>query len=317
MKGSRKKRRVLRAALVGVCVIVLATCALFIGQNLYEKYRTDKLDESVREMYRGKTEEEDRYAFSLFPSAYAESASEDTAQKEPDETPQDAIEDAVPEVQSDFLELYAENEHIVGWLTMGESIDYPVVQYDNEYYLTHNFFGKGDSNGTLFVNMDNRLWPRDDVLLIHGHNMKSGAMFGRLTRYEKYDYLCKYPIVTFRTIFDAEDVHYVPVAGFNASMIQGNSDYFDIMQLNFENDIAEESASAEAAGRQSAAFQQYLDDVRTLSLWESPVEVDVNDELLMLVTCSYKNEDGRFILICRKLRDGETPETVAALFPQD
>ena len=37
----------------------------------------------------------------------------------------------------------------------------------------------------------------------------------------------------------------------------------------------------------------------------------------MLITCSYQYENGRFLLICRKLRDGETPETVSALFQEE
>ena len=47
------------------------------------------------------------------------------------------------------------------------------------------------------------------------------------------------------------------------------------------------------------------------------VDVNAEDELLMLVTCSYQHEDGRFMLICRKLRPDETPEAVKALFTQE
>ena len=51
-----------------------------------------------------------------------------------------------------------------------------------------------------------------------------------------------------------------------------------------------------------------------MSLWESPVDVNVDDKLLMLITCSYDLEDGRLMVVCRRLRDGETPEEVAGLF---
>ena len=36
----------------------------------------------------------------------------------------------------------------------------------------------------------------------------------------------------------------------------------------------------------------------------------------MLITCSYQYEDGRFLLICRKLRPDETPEAMKALFQE-
>ncbi len=303
MKSPRNRRHVLRSILIVICVAILMVFVILTGCDLYENYRTNELDERVREMYLGTAATKGWY-LSLVSSACAEEVDEEAAELN------------MMKVQADFLELYEENKHTVGWLTLGEKIDYPVVQYDNEYYLTHNFFAERDSNGTLFLNMDNRLWPRDDVLLIHGHNMKSGAMFGRLTRYEQYDYLIKYPIVTFRTIYDKEDVYYVPIAGFNASMIPGNSEYFDITRFNFENDIVEDIALAEENGRSSTMYQQYLNDVQARSLWKSPMDVNVQDELLILVTCSYRNEDGRFMLVCRKLRADETLVAVTTALQQ-
>ena len=40
----------------------------------------------------------------------------------------------------------------------------------------------------------------------------------------------------------------------------------------------------------------------------------VEDKLLMLVTCSYFQEDGRFVLVCRALRENETPEQISELY---
>ena len=62
------------------------------------------------------------------------------------------------------------------------------------------------------------------------------------------------------------------------------------------------------------AFEEYLSDAVERSNWLSPVEADSQDELLMLLTCSYRHVDGRFVLLCRKLRDGETPEEMQRLF---
>ena len=53
-------------------------------------------------------------------------------------------------MQEDFARLYEENPDVIGWLTAGETIDLPVVQRDNEYYLSHNYFGEWDSNGTVY-----------------------------------------------------------------------------------------------------------------------------------------------------------------------
>ena len=219
----------------------------------------------------------------------------------------------VPPVAEDLADAYAQNEDLVGWLKAGESIDLPVVQSDNTYYLDHGFTGEEDKNGTLFLNMNNQLFPPDDVLLIHGHNMKDGSMFGTLSQFEQYDYVKEHPIVTFQTIHDEEPVYYVPVSVFNASMLPDHSSYFDITQIVFPDD-EEGAAEDPSTFRQSSAFKTYLDELRAVSLWESPVDVNVDDKLLMLITCSYDLEDGRLMVVCRRLRDGETPEAVAGLF---
>ena len=218
-----------------------------------------------------------------------------------------------PSVAADLADAYAQNDDLVGWLKAGEGIDLPVVQSDNTYYLDHGFTGEEDRNGTLFLNMNNQLFPPDDVLLIHGHNMKDGSMFGTLPKFEQYDYAKEHPLVTFQTIYDEEPVYYVPVSVFNASMLPDHSRYFDITQIVFPDDAAGEVTDS-STFRQSSAFKAYLDELRAVSLWESPVDVNVDDKLLMLITCSYDLEDGRLMVVCRRLRDGETPEEVAGLF---
>ena len=218
-----------------------------------------------------------------------------------------------PSVAADLADAYAQNDDLVGWLKAGEGIDLPVVQSDNTYYLDHGFTGEEDRNGTLFLNMNNQLFPPDDVLLIHGHNMKDGSMFGTLPKFERYDYAKEHPLVTFQTIYDEEPVYYVPVSVFNSSMLPDHSRYFDITQIVFPDDEAGEVTDS-STFRQSSAFKAYLDELRAVSLWESPVDVNVDDKLLMLITCSYDLEDGRLMVVCRRLRDGETPEEVAGLF---
>ena len=218
-----------------------------------------------------------------------------------------------PSVAADLADAYAQNDDLVGWLKAGEGIDLPVVQSDNTYYLDHGFTGEEDRNGTLFLNMNNQLFPPDDVLLIHGHNMKDGSMFGTLPKFERYDYAKEHPLVTFQTIYDEEPVYYVPVSVFNASMLPDHSRYFDITQIVFPDDEAGEVTDS-STFRQSSAFKAYLDELRAVSLWESPVDVNVDDKLLMLITCSYDLEDGRLMVVCRRLRDGETPEEGAGLF---
>ena len=198
----------------------------------------------------------------------------------------------------DFEGLRALNGDAVGWLRAGDCIDLPVVQGDNDFYLSHGFDRRSDINGALFVNALCSLDPRDDVVLLHGHNMKSGAMFGTLRRFEQQKYACRHPLVRFVTPLDGEG-YYAPVAAFNASMAEDDPEYFDLMRLRFADE---------------AAFEAYLAELRARSLWESPLDARSGDALLVLATCSYAQEDGRFLLFLRRLRPDETPEAVEALF---
>ena len=205
-------------------------------------------------------------------------------------------------VSEEFKELLEINPDTVGWLTVGEIADYPVVKRDDEYYLTHNFEGKYDPNGTIFVTQNNVLRPRDTVLLMYGHHMSSGQMFGRLVRYMHEDYMREFPLIQFRTIYADEEEHdtwYVPVSFFSASMEEGEEGYFDILPMFFENE---------------KDHDEYLKTIRERSVWKAPTDVTKEDNLIMLITCSYDLVDSRYLLICRQLREDETPEQMEALY---
>ena len=275
MRRRRKKRQQIRSIAALACVAVLLIgCGILAGKIVQETRRAKTLN-SVQNMYGGST-------------AYAEG--EDV----PEATP-------VPQVQADFADLYAQNPHLVAWLEAGDAISLPVVHYDNEFYLDHDFYGKSDAAGTLFLNAANSLWPQDRHLLIHGHNMKDGSMFATLTRFREQDWLRQNPVVYLRTIYDEQPTAYVILSVFDASMDEGANGYFDLGRVEFDTE------------EQFLAFAQELKDV---SLFDAPVDVQAGDQLLSLVTCSYFHENGRLTVTCRKLRDGETVEDVTALMQQ-
>ena len=201
-------------------------------------------------------------------------------------------------MNSDFTELYAANSDLVGWVRAGADIDLPVVRgADNQTYLTTDFYGQHNSAGSIFMDMENVLAPLDGHLVIYGHNMKSGAMFGKLPNYRKLEYLKEYPTLEFRTVYEsADEAACVPFAIFDASMKEEDASYFRIRRFRFETN--EEK-------------QAFIDELRARSIFDIPVEVTPEDELISLVTCSYSNTDGRFILAMRKLREGEDVQTLA------
>ena len=208
-------------------------------------------------------------------------------------------EATLPPMQESFAELYAQNPHVVGWLEMDPDIALPVVQWDNSFYMDHDFDGNESVAGTLFVDSRNTLWPQDDHILIYGHNMKDGSMFGSLNNYRNVGFLRATTCIQFNTIYG--DAQYVPFALFDASMTKDDPNYFKLIRLNFSEE---------------QPFDAFLADVQSRSLFDIPVDVNEDDQLLSLVTCSYSMDNGRFIIMCRKLREDETPEQMEALVQQ-
>ena len=82
------------------------------------------------------------------------------------------------------------NPDYAGWLTVdGTQADLPVVLgTDNTWYLDHDFYGATSRHGTLFLDRQTDL-ALDGNLLIYGHNMKDGTMFGELDEYRSQEFL--------------------------------------------------------------------------------------------------------------------------------
>lgn len=199
-----------------------------------------------------------------------------------------------PPVQESFTDLLALNPDTVGYLSVGESISLPVVQRrnDNEYYLNHSFEGEESLAGTLFLDGANLLVPEDDCLIVYGHNMRNGTMFHALSQFENTDFLRKNAVVNFDTLY--ENRLYVPFAAFTATMDAGSERYLDIRQFLFDED----------------SFELFVLKMEKLSVIDTPMDVRYGDRLLLLVTCEYLYDNGRFVVALRELRPNETEAQV-------
>ena len=87
------------------------------------------------------------------------------------------------------------NPEVAAWITIpGADISYPVVQgTDDEYYLKHNFQGKEDLFGCVFLGHDNKKNLTDSHSFLYGHNMEGNMMFANLNRYERPEFLQSCP----------------------------------------------------------------------------------------------------------------------------
>ena len=202
-----------------------------------------------------------------------------------------------PPIQSSFTELLAANPDTVAYLDIPETLALPVLQRpnDNTYYLDHTFDGQVADEGALFMDGMNRLVPEDDCLIVYGHNMKNNTMFGRLKAFEKLPYLKAHGVIHFDTIY--ENRAYVPFAAFTASVDVRSSRFFDVRRFIFD----------------PGDFDAFTLELKRRSMFRLPVEVAYGDHLLLLVTCDYTRNSGRFILALRQVRADETEDALQAM----
>jgi len=300
-----QKQRLISAALLIVAVVSLFN----IGSILLRTFRTTRLNAQLSDRYAsmgGGAGDEEAQAFAVYdeettpeptaePTAEPEALQEE-APKEPKNEATPAPElvkstkfhqvggDALPEMET----LYNENRDLVAWINIPDVIDLPVVYKDNAYYLKRDFYKQKNTAGTIFLDENHPFKEKTQNLLLHGHNMKDGTMFGRLTQYV-YDrtYIKNHPFINLSTLWRKEQ--YVIFAVLDVSLDPKNEAFFNYFtHATFSSD---------------AEFTSYIRQLQLRSMFAIPIDVEPTDALLTLSTCL---EENRLVIVARRMRPGET-----------
>ena len=190
-------------------------------------------------------------------------------------------ERGVPSV--DLAALREKYPDIQGWLTIpGTGIDYPVLQSGKsspEYYLRRNYQGEWDINGSLFLQWNCKV-PDGRNLIIYGHNMNSGAMFGNLDNYADAKYCREHTTIYFQTMEGVMEYEIV-------SVMKADIRMFPFQQAEFQN---------------AEGLKNYLLQAKVLRLFEmgEDEETEEADQALTLVTCSYEWKNARNVVVAVK-----------------
>lgn len=191
------------------------------------------------------------------------------------------------QISSRFKALRRENKDVIGWLRLSDLLDEPVVQRNDVFYLSHDAKGKKNVNGAIFLEAAIELKIRPYTYILYGHNMKSSAMFGCLRNYESKAYYHAEPFVSFDTIY--EEGRYVIFAVGSVSIEEYGRHFVDFHDLK----------SMDWEARQNA-----IDALISASVFTCSIDVRADDQILLLVTCTEKDQDRR-VVAARRIRDGE------------
>lgn len=319
----RKMRRMIDNFMTVCSVVVLLVCATYLIHGAVMHNRGAKMTDDIRgmyhNMYAASAENLSSPNATIAPTAAESTAAAETESADstlPTEKPlipvnlnevylssivDQVLVPAELVMQPQFEQLFERNNDLVGWIHVNDDIDYPIVwrDEDNDFYMNHDYDGNFSEAGWIFLDKRNEADMFDDQMLIYGHNMRRGTMFGELDLYRELDYVQQHPIIEVQSIYDVEPRKYVIVSLFDASMNKSHETYIKITNFNFETPEAK---------------QAYIDAMCGRSDFNLPFDANSDDQLITLVTCSYTYPNGRFLVVARELREGETVEMVQEAF---
>ena len=185
-------------------------------------------------------------------------------------------------------ELQKANADIVGWLEIaGTNINYPVLQgEDNDYYLKHNYKHEYISTGSIFLDKDYDFDKPSENLLIYGHRNKVGLMFDELIKYKDEAFYNEHKTIRFTT--EKSDDTYEVMSAFYSRVYYTNETnvfrYYNFVNANNELDYAE-----------------FVSNAMDVSLYDTGVTATYGEQLMTLSTCDYTQENGRFVVVAKKV----------------
>jgi sortase B len=258
----------MRKAIFVAAAVILAAAILLSGYQLWRYYTTEK---ETAEQFDGLTEQIQTPAPAGTPGA--------NEPEQPDEPPPEWT------VYDQYGMLFDQNPDMTGWIAIdGTTIDYPVMQSKDSlgFYLTHGIDGATSKSGVPYADERCEIHPQSDNIIVYGHHMKSGAMFGALESYKKEAFYREHPVIRFDTR-----------AGFGRykilAVLAVNPAVFPYHQFVNAADQAE--------------FVEYVRQCKALSFYDTGVTAEYGDKLLTLSTCEYSAQGNRLVVVARKIEE--------------
>lgn len=169
-------------------------------------------------------------------------------------------------LEIDFDRLLEINNETKAWIRFNQNkVNYPVLQRKNNvYYLYRAIDGSVNSAGSIFMDYRNNSFDDRNVVL-YGHNMVDGTMFGSLEDVFKDGF------------FDTLENQYIEI------ILPGNIHL--TYQIFSYYMIEKEEYYITTSFNNDTNFDTFLQDMKKRSLKEFDVSLTTSDKILTLSTC--------------------------------
>lgn len=279
----RKKKHILigsalRCIAIILCIAVILFCSIYLIRLALESYLVHRSSETAAEQYviEAVVESSDTSSNDeIINESSLESGT--VAMAENEETT------ATTTHTIDFDALQAASPYAVAWIQVSgiDVIDYPVVQYtDDSYFLTHSWDMQESRYGAIFLEANNAADFSDDYIIIYGHNMKNGSMFGSLKKY-------------------AQESFYKENGGVITLYLPGETRTYQIFSVRYTE--ATDELTYTLRTKQNVSYGSVLETLKNESIYDTGVSVSSEDSVITLSTCA---GDDRLVLHAKLAETG-------------
>jgi len=173
------------------------------------------------------------------------------------------------------------NSDVIGYLEIPDTtISYPVMQTKEEpdFYLNHDIDKNYSFYGTPYLSAYCDL-EKSDNLIIYGHNINGGRMFGALTQYKDESFYKKHKNIYFTTEVKSKYEIFAVI-----SVNKYSFPYWQFVMAQDETD-----------------YDGFINKVKMYSLYDTGITPRYGDKLITLSTCDNSTgNDYRFVVFAVK-----------------
>ena len=199
-----------------------------------------------------------------------------------------------PTILPELQPIYELNNHLVGYLSFPDkslNLQYPVMQCpeDSDYYLNHDFYGKESMVGCPYVPTTCDVFEPSDNVVIYGHNLRTGGMFNKLTKYREESFWKEHQTFTFDTLYERHT--YQIFAVFKTAAAQYKDDgtpwgypYHRMNEFTTRDAFDKFIADIKGAAFNGGGYQGW-------TFYDTGITPQYGDKLLCLSTCEYTMRD--------------------------
>ena len=181
----------------------------------------------------------------------------------------------------DFNKLKEQNNETVAWIKVNSTnVEYPVVKTtNNSFYLNHSFDKSKNSGGWIFADYKNKFDNTDKNIVIYGHNMRDGSMFGSMKNILNSDW------------YENEENTNITLSTENEKYIYK---VFSVYKIESEDYYIKTEFSNENE------FEKFIHTLKKRSIKNFNIDISKEDSILTLSTCANNNKY-RVVLHAKKI----------------